>query len=216
MYNNNKVLAYQAQVGNREALDQLWEAVRPLLYGLAYSFYIRCGADICARHGVTLEDLRQECYFAFLNAVRAYQPEKGYKLTTYLSHASKNRFRACMGIRGTHRNALDYAGSMNAPAAADNDTESGDLVPDVKAAVMLEAVDLRDEQRFYSAILEAACAPLSLLQREVLKRVYHDRLTRPQVAQALHIAPKAVRREEAKALRALRGDRRILSLKKSC
>lgn len=215
MYDDNEVLACQAQAGNREALAQLWEAVRPLLYGLAYSFYIHCGADVCARHGVTLEDLRQECYFAFLNAVRAYQPEKGYKLTTYLSHASKNRFRACMGIRGTHRNALDYAGSMNVPAAADSDTESGDLIPDEKAAAMLEAVDVRDEQRFYSAILEAACASLPFLQREILKRVYRDKLTRPQIAQALHIAPEAVRREEAKALRVLRGDCRILSLKES-
>ncbi len=209
---NKETLAIKAKGGDRKVLAQLWEAVRPLLHGMAYRFYIHYGPDTCARHGVTLEDLRQECYFALLEAIKAYQPEKGFLFTTYLSHASKNRFRACMGLLGTHRNALDYSDSMNRPADEESGEESGDLIPDPQAAAELEAVDLRDERQHYSAVLETACAPLSFLQREILKRAYHDRLTRPQIAQALHITPEAVRREEAKALRLLRGDCRIRSL----
>ncbi len=205
-------LALLAQAGNREALAQLWEAVRLLLYQKAHSFYTHYGPDTCARHGVTLEDLQQESYFALLDAVKAYQPEKGYKFTAYLSYPSKNRFRTCMGILSTHRNALDYADSMNQPVDEESDTESGDLIPDPQAAAELEAVDTREEQRFYNAVLETACASLSFLQREILKRVYRDKQTRSQIAQALHVTPETVRREEAKALRVLRGDRRVLSL----
>lgn len=206
---DKEMLAIKAQLGNREALAQLWEAVRPLLYGKTRSFYTHYGSDACTRHGVTLEDLQQETYFALLDAVKAFQPGRGFQFTTY---ASKNRFRACMGILSTHRNALDYADSMNRPADEEGDTESGDLIPDPQAAAELEAVDTREEQRFYSAVLETACAPLSFLQREILKRVYRDKQTRPQIAQALHVTPATVRREEAKALRTLRGDRRVWSL----
>lgn len=209
---NKETLVLLAQRGDRKALAQLWEAVRSLLYGLAYRFYTHYGADTCTRHGVTLEDLQQECYFALLDAVRAYKPEKGFQFTTYLSHASKNRFRACMGILSTHRNALDYADSMNRPADEEGDTESGDLIPDPRAAAEMEAVDIQDERRYRSAMLETACAPLSFLQKEILKRVYRDKQTRPQAALALHVTPATVRREEAKALRALRGDLRVLSL----
>jgi len=209
---DKETLAIKAQAGNREALARLWEAVKRLLYQKAHSFYIHYGPDACAQHGVTLEDLQQECYFALLDAIRAYQPEKGYKFTAYLSYPSKNRFRACMGILSTHRNALDYADSMNRPADEEGDTESGDLIPDPQAAAELEAVDTREEQRFYSAVLETACAPLSFLQKEILKRVYRDKQTRPQIAQALQVTSETVRREEAKALRTLRGDSRVWSL----
>lgn len=209
---DKETLALLAQTGDWEALAQLWEAVKRLLYQKAHSFYTHYGPDTCAQHGVTLEDLRQECYFAFLDAVRAYKPEKRYKFTAYLSYPSKNRFRACMGILSTHRNALDYADSMNRPADEEGNMESGDLIPDEKAAADLEAVDDLEEQRFYSAMLETACGQLPFLQREILKRVYHDRLTRPQIAQALHVTPETVRREEEKALRALRGDHQVHSL----
>lgn len=105
-------------------LPELWEAVARLLYQFARKFYLHHGKDVCSRHGVTLEDLQQECYFAFLDAVRAYNPEKGFRFTSYLSRHAQNRFRACMGIF-TKLDALNYADSMNTPTAEDSKMESG-------------------------------------------------------------------------------------------
>ena len=95
----NEQLTLDIQNGNRAALSQLWEAVRPLLFSLAWKFYIRQGKERCAQRGVTLEDLQQESFFALCDAVQAYKPEKGYQLTTYLHYATENRFKACMGIQ---------------------------------------------------------------------------------------------------------------------
>lgn len=87
----NEQLAWNVQNGNRAALTELWGAVRPLLFSLAWKFYQKQGKERCSSHGVTLEDLQQEAFFALCDAVQAYKPEKGYQLTTYLSRARRTR-----------------------------------------------------------------------------------------------------------------------------
>ena len=110
----NEQLAWNIQNGNRAALTELWGAVRPLLFSLAWKFYTRQGKERCAQRGVTLEDLQQETFFALCDAVQAYKPEKGYQLTTYLSRATENRFRACMGIQ-SKADALNHADRLERP-----------------------------------------------------------------------------------------------------
>lgn len=104
----NEQLAWNVQNGNRAALTELWGAVRPLLLSMAWKFYQKQGKERCSSHGVTLEDLQQEAFFALYDAVQAYKPEKGYQLTTYLHYATENRFRACMGIQDK-ADALNHA-----------------------------------------------------------------------------------------------------------
>lgn len=208
---DNEQLALVAKQGDGEALLTLWGQVKRLLYQLARKFCQRCGSDKCASHGVTLSDLEQECYLAFLDAVRAYRPAGGYKFTTYLTRASENRFRACMG---THHNALDIADSMNAPAMEDGESpvEAGDTIPDPAAETALDEIADRDEQYQYHVVLEEGMSKLDPVQSAILRRRYYGKQTRSQVAESLHITPADVRREESRALQALRGDRRVMAL----
>lgn len=183
-------------------LPELWEAVKRLLYQLAWKYYLHRGNEACARHGVTLEDLQQECYFAFLDAVRAYKPEKGFRFTSYLSRHAKNRFRICMGlIRST---PLSCASSLNAPIGEDGETESGDLLPDEQAEAELKAVDNATEQEYFREHLEAALADLAPIQAAVIRGKYYRRQTNKQIAETLHITPEEVCRLEAASLRSLR------------
>lgn len=208
---DNEQLALAAKQGDGEALLALWEQVNRLLYQLARKFCLRCGADKCAHHGVTLNDLEQECYLAFLDAVKAYKPAGPYKFTTYLTKASENRFRACMG---KHHNALDIAESMNAPTFDDgkNPVEMGDLIPDPQAETALDAVADRDEWQLASATLEESLSGLDPIQSAILRRRFYDKQPRAQVAESLHITLADVRREESRALSALRADQRVMAL----
>ena len=135
----NEQLAWNVQNGNRAALTELWGAVRPLLFSLAWKFYSRQGKERCSSHGVTLEDLQQEAFFALYDAVRAFDEGKGYQFTTYLSRATENRFRACMGIRGK-RDPLNAADRLERPLPGEEERQQGDTIPDEQAQAALEAV----------------------------------------------------------------------------
>lgn len=209
----NEQLALNIQNGNRAALAELWGAVRPLLLSMAWKFYTRQGKERCSTHGVTLEDLQQEVFFALYDAVQAYKPEKGYLLTTYLSRATENRFKACMGIQGK-LDALNHADRLERPIPGDEEgREQGDVIPDEKAEAALFAVDDRQEQEHFHNVLEQALGELSVVQGAVLRHRFTRKHTRKETAEALHITAEAVRREEARALQLLRGKPAVLCLR---
>ncbi len=209
----NEQLALNIQNGNRAALAELWGAVRPLLLSMAWKFYTRQGKERCSTHGVTLEDLQQEVFFALYDAVQAYKPEKGYLLTTYLSRATENRFKACMGIQGK-LDALNHADRLERPIPGDEEgREQGDVIPDEKAEAALFAVDDRQEQEHFHNVLEQALGELSVVQGAVLRHRFTRKHTRKETAEALHITAEAVRREEARALQLLRGKPVVLCLR---
>ena len=209
----NEQLAWNVQNGNRAALTELWGAVRPLLFSLAWKFYTRQGKERCSSHGVTLEDLQQESFFALCDAVQAYRPEKGYQLTTYLHYATENRFKACMGIQGK-ADALNHADRLERPIPGDEEQrEQGDSIPDEKAEAALLAVDDTAQREHFHNVLEQALGELSVVQSAVVRHRFTQQHTRQQTAQALHITPQEVRREEARALQLLRGKPAVLCLR---
>lgn len=165
----NEELAKAARQGNQGALPQLWEATRALLFALAWKFYTRQGKDRCAQRGVTLEDLQQEAFFALCDAVGAFDEGKGYQFTTYLSRATENRFRACMGIRGK-KDPLNAADRLERPVPWDEEgLEEGDLLPDPAAQEALEAVDDAAQQEQLQAVLGEALEALPAPQGDVLR-----------------------------------------------
>lgn len=209
----NEQLTLDIQNGNRAALTDLWGAVRPLLLSMAWKFYQKQGKERCAQRGVTLEDLQQEAFFALYDAVQAYKPEKGYQLTTYLHYATENRFRACMGIQGK-ADALNHADRLERPIPGDEEgREQGDSIPDEKAEAALFAVDERQEREHFHNVLEQALGELSVVQSAVLRHRFTQQHTRRQTAEALHITPQDVRREEARALQFLRGKPAVVCLR---
>ena len=200
----NEQLALNVQNGNRAALTELWGAVRPLLFSLAWKFYSRQGKERCSSHGVTLEDLQQEAFFALCDAVGAFDEGKGYQFTTYLSRATENRFRACMGIRGK-RDPLNAADRLERPLPGEEERQQGDTIPDEQAQAALEAVDEAAQQEQLQAVLGEAPEALPAPQGDVLRLRFLGQRTRQQTADALGLTLADVRREEQKALVQLRG-----------
>ena len=209
----NEELAKAAQQGHQGALPQLWEATRALLFAFAWKFYSRQGKERCSSHGVTLEDLQQEAFFALCDAVGAFDEGKGFLFTTYLSRATENRFRACMGIRGK-ADALNHADRLERPIPGDEEgREQGDIIPDEEAEAALLDVDEKAEQAHFHNVLERALGELSVVQGAVLRHRFTRKHTRKETAEALHITAEEVRREEAKALQLLRGKPSVQKLR---
>ena len=62
-------------------------------------------------------------------------------------------------------------------------------------------------------MLEQALGELSVVQSAVVRHRFTQKHTRQQTAQALHITPQEVRREEARSLQLLRGKPAVLALR---
>lgn len=202
---DGKELALLAGKGDRAALGDLWEKTRPLLLSLAWKFYTRQGKERCSSHGVVLEDLQQETFFALWDAVRAYKPEKGWQFTTYLNWATENRFRACMGLRRAREDPLNMADRLEEPLSGDEEgREKGELLEDPQAEGALLAVDEEDAHARVRGALAEALKALPPSQKEVLRLRFALLKTRPETARALGISPAGVRQEEQRALGKLR------------
>ncbi len=92
----NEELAAIAAQGDRESLYKLYFAVAPLLYKLISRFF-----PLCREKAYTEpEDLLQCGYFAFLEAVRSFAPEKGFSFISYLRYPVQNICYSELGLRG--------------------------------------------------------------------------------------------------------------------
>lgn len=209
---NNEQLAALAQQNDQTSLWALWVQVEKLICSKFRGHFYQYGPNQCAAHGVTLDDLYQEGWLAYLDALKAYSPARGWRFTTYLTLACKNRFQAAMGLQVNPR-PLDMADSLDRPITdGEADGQFGDLLPDEQAAAELEQVAERLVEETINAALHHAMMELPTTQLEVIRCRFYQQLTRPQTAQQLGITPNEVLREESRALRSLRGDRQVMAL----
>ncbi|MCH4238894.1 MAG: sigma-70 family RNA polymerase sigma factor [Oscillospiraceae bacterium] len=152
---SNEELALQVQQGDSAATETLWEAVKKLCYKIAADFFNHYTTS-CTASGITLDDLQQESFFAMLNAANAFDPDKGYKFTTYLHYPLQNCFKALAGVRsGTAPRPLNGADSLDKPLDDSDESGStrGDLIPDPAAeAAFQDAEQAEFEQQLHKAV----------------------------------------------------------------
>ena len=81
----NEELVMIIKGGNDELTPSLWERVERFAYVKATDYYY-LHTDLCTRAGVTLDDLKQESYFAFMAAVNYYDPDKGFLFLSFMTY----------------------------------------------------------------------------------------------------------------------------------
>lgn len=123
----------QIKSGETALYSDLWEQVRLLVIKRANSFY-RCFADTCSRCGVTVDDLMQAGFLALVDAVQAYNPDKEFAFSTYLTYHLKKHFKAALnGGKRRHEKAipdpLNMDISLDAPITEDEELTLGDTIP---------------------------------------------------------------------------------------
>ena len=139
----NEEWAMEIQAG-RAGYGELWEQVRRFIRLQAYK-YQTLHAGLCERAGVELDDLLQCGFLALRDAVEAYDPERGYKLPTYIRYPLQNRFHDATGIWGNRkRDPLNLAVRLDASIGdEDGDATLGEQTADERAEADREAVEDR-------------------------------------------------------------------------
>jgi len=169
----NEELATLAAQGDTESLHKLYFAVAPLIYKITSRYFKFCETS---RNGVRLEDLTQCGYFAYLDALKYYSPEKGFLFNTYLSYCVRKVCLEELGFRG--KKQVETV-SLDAPIFNENEELTlGDTIPDPNANTA-EYAELNDMQ----ILVRREIDRLPIRNQIVIYGVFYENKTLEQIAE---------------------------------
>ena len=203
-------LIKQGNGDNDDLLPLLWEKTHRFVYMCCSRLYLRYKAKF-EQHGVEEWDLKQEAYSGFLKAVQAYDPEKGFKFTSFLPLQLQRVVRSLIGVTGRNpTDALNAADSLNKiiPAGED-DTEQGDLLPDPAAQIPFEEIEVQDMAR----IVHETVNKLPEREREVIQKHYFEEKSLKSIGEETGVTTERIRQIKRHALRTLERSKRLRELR---
>lgn len=217
----NAALAALAAAGNNYALGQLWDINKGLIRRLYWQWYSTHAATAAA-HGLTVDDLDQEGYFAVHYAAQTYTPENG-AFTTWLTVAVKRQI--VQALSNGHRHSVTDADGKTRQTSADplnhctsldtplDDEEGGatlgDLCADPAALDAMRNVDGHIYADQLHKAIDTALAKLTREEEDVIRRRFYRGQSMPQIAIARSISCAEVQGISQKAMRKLRSDQTL-------
>ena len=210
---SNEELAVSIQNGQAELLPVLWEQVERFADAKAKDyFYLH--PSICAAAGVTVEDLQQEAYFGFLEAIRYYDSAKGYGFLSFMKFPLQNAFNQLCGMRTEkqRRAALNNARSIYEPIG-DEDLCLMDMLEDEEATEKFEAVHQKAYIRQLRDDLELCLATLPEVQRGIIKDRFYEGLSAEKTGERFGLTAAQCSTQEAGGLRKMRNGKNAARLK---
>lgn len=205
---SNETLAVRIKAGEKSLLPILWGRCGRTVAILAAKY-----RGVMGRHAfVNMEDFKQCGYFAMLEAIKAYDPEKGYKLNSYMNFKYKKQVYDMFGnVREGDRRIFPAAAySLNVTMENDgHETELLDMLEDGKAGNIEEDYERKEMRQ----IVRAAVGRLPELERHVIQEIYFRERAKTEIADGRRYKDQfAVTRAEDRALRMLRKDKALQAL----
>lgn len=197
----NEEYALKIQQGNTDLYNELWENIKGLILVYANKFIITHN-EKCIANGVTYEDLTQSGFIALTNAVKDYNPNKDYLLSSYLTFHLKTVYNELLGRRTSKRDVLEICTTLNIPAGDENDTELINTVADDTNPY--EALEERIFQSELSDALHRSIDTLPDNLKAVINARYFDKLTYAQIEKRQGLTIGGIRHLECKALKKLK------------
>ena len=194
--------------GNDELIPLLWEKVRAFVYMTAER-YFRAHSTTCAAHGVDVWDIKQVGYIAFTEALKAFNPESGYKFLTYIRLPFRNAVNEVLGRR-KKEDALNSAVSLDMPVN-DEDGDGCTLIDLQADAQSTDFVD-RLEAALASELIRTEVEMLPDREKIVIEMYYFDGKTLQEIGDLLGVSYQRAREIRAKAERMLRQEPELRKL----
>lgn len=191
---SNEEWARKAKEGERGAVLALWEGVSRFIEWRARRY---AESPYCR---TTAEDLTQAGFFAMLDAVKLYEPERGTKFLTVLQWMLKKRFAEENGTRGTRRDALQFSGSMDEPRDNGEKEAAPVEVEDESAALAFMGLEYADFLTYCRGVINTALDTLTERQEQVLRLYYLEGCTLEEAAEAMNASGQAAKASKDTAL----------------
>jgi RNA polymerase sigma factor (sigma-70 family) len=203
---SNEELARRIRAGEADLICQLWEQVRRLVF-LLLSRFTAGREPAIARAGLTREDLEQESFLAFCDAINTYDSGRGYKFSVWLNYPLKKRINSALGLRTSRQDAMTGAASLDAETA--DGLTLLDALPDPASGQAFDNVLESVYREKLRADLDTCLDRLPPASRSVVKCRYFHRMTLRQAAAVTGVSYSWAREMERKALRKLAGAREL-------
>lgn len=221
----NAALAARVQAGYNAALCELWQANRALLGQYFMKWYSVKENKKCAdAHGVTLEDLEQEGYFATLYAAKSYDPAEGSFSTWLLVYARKQiqetlsngHRRVVKGRDGSrHTKASDPLNdctSLDLPLDESDSGNStrGDQQPDPSAEIPFQQVEDAIFTSELHAAIEEAFQKLTEREAAAIRATFFENCTLQAAGDMMGTSASNIRQLRQSGIRKMRRNPSIL------
>lgn len=201
----NEQYAEFIQQGNTELKPILWDKVKKFLFMLSDKFY-NSNTALCTRYGIESEDIRQQCYFAYENALKGYDTGRG-TFITYLTYTFKTSLRDLFPRNDTLDRhdliRLDYTDNTEADRSP-----VSDRVPDADA---LEPFELVERYGIYD-VVHHAVDTLPEKQRDAVTGAYFDGSTLSAMAKAAGVSKQCVSDRLKDGLKRLKHNTELIRL----
>lgn len=178
----NEELAIEIQNGKTEYYPVLWDQVERFIKKKANERMRKLPEGV----DVEFDELYDSGFFAVVNAVKYYKPEKGCTFLTILGYSLKTAFSEVTGIRTAkgRNDPLRYALSFDAPVANDKETMTlADVIADDTDFV--EESTQRANRKAMRKALDAALDKLPPKEAEAIRLQYYSGHSVEQTAEAM-------------------------------
>lgn len=170
----NEELAVKIQAGYTEYYGELWENVKDLIAYLSNRAFA-VNYDKCISFGVTVEDIIQSGFIALTEAVQAFEPRSGYKLSTYITYPLQTQVNILLCRRTSYQDGIINSISVNMPVNGESDDLTiGDTLSDDTSE---NAFKIVENKIFNKQLREALLNEIKSLtepeQRVLIDRFYN-------------------------------------------
>jgi RNA polymerase sporulation-specific sigma factor len=205
----NEELAKFIQNGHTELLPQLWEQMHDIIRTIA-TCYMRIYGFKLTACGISRDDIYQEGYFALIKAVKAYKPDTGFKLTTYLNYHMKNCIRFLIGKKN---DAVLRSDSLDKPITGDKDLTLGGVISDPDSEAEIIGIIENEYQRQLHAALDVFLNRLDPTVKEAIVGHFYNNVSFQEMAEKNETTPQVELNLFNKGLRKLRQSKTLQTLK---
>ena len=113
-------LLQEAQIGNEEAIEQLFSIYKPLVNKIARSYFLT-GGDV--------EDLVQEGMIGLFKAIKNFKGDKNASFKTFATTCIKNQIQSAVRVASSEKNMiLSTALSIEQPSNFEDDEDEIEIV----------------------------------------------------------------------------------------
>ncbi len=208
----NEELATAIKQGETGYTWELWQNTYKLIYKLVTGYYNKLGGR-CHNCGVTLDDMKQESYIAFVGMIEAFEPEKEYKFISYATFQVKKMVFDMLGFRTDKSRPLNECCSLDEPIKGIED-EAVTVIDSIADDTAAQELETAEDGIFISelkkAIDKAMSEHLTEFQRDIIRGRFYDNKTFKELGAENGVNGERIRTEEKHALRRLKNHKREL------